>query len=157
MGWRRMVAIVAAVGIGFTAYLTVLSAAGLGDFSGGGPAITPAAPQPSEPATSGTQSGNGGLVVVAKDIKFSPEKLTASAGPLTLTLKNEDGTVHNIHVFKGKDNSGESVGATQPKAGPGTETLQFTAEPGTYFYQCDVHPSQMTGTLQVSAAGGAGQ
>lgn len=151
MTWRGWFAIVAATGIIFTTYLTVLSAAGLGDFSGGGAVVTP---QPSV-AAGGTAPAEGGLVVVAKDIKFSPEQLTAPPGPATITLRNEDGTLHNLHLFKGGDNKGESLGATQPQSGPSTSTLDATLEPGTYFYQCDIHPSQMQGTLKVTAAAGA--
>ncbi|MEO8540511.1 MAG: cupredoxin domain-containing protein [bacterium] len=154
MTWRGWIAIVAATGISFTMYLTVLSAAGLGDFSGGGAVVTtvpPAQPEATAPAS------GGGLVVVAKDIKFSPEQLVAQAGKATITLKNEDGTLHNVHVFKGADNKGESLGATQPQSGPSTSGLDLTLEPGSYFYQCDIHPSQMHGTLKVTAANAAGQ
>ncbi len=152
MTWRGWIAIVAATGILFTTYLTVLSAAGLGDFSGGGGVV--ATPQP-EGSPAPAPTGDGGLVVVAKDITFSPEHLTAKAGPATVTLRNEDGTLHNIHVFKGDDASGQSLGATQPESGPSTSTLDVTLEPGTYFYQCDIHPSQMQGTIKVTAGGGA--
>ena len=111
---------------------------------------TPEAGTEGTPAATGEAPSAGGLSVVAKDIKFDPATLKAAAGAVSITFKNEDSTIHNLHVFKGSDAKGESVGSTKPEAGPKTETLNLDLQPGQYFYQCDVHPDQMKGKLTVS-------
>jgi plastocyanin len=63
----------------------------------------------------------------------------------------DEGIPHNVHFFSGADASGEDLAATAIEAGAGGQTLALgDLAPGAYFYQCDVHPSQMTGTLTVS-------
>jgi plastocyanin len=148
MAW---IGIVAGVGLGFTTFLTVLAEVGLE--SGGGPALPAATPESAVSPEGGGPAQSGGLTVTAKDLKFNPTKLSAPAGEAAITFKNEDATPHNLHVFEGKDNQGKSLGATAVKNGPGSETLKVTVAAGTYYFQCDVHPTQMKGTLTVAAAG----
>lgn len=110
------------------------------------PSPTPGGPTPTAVAASAD------LKITASNILFDKSTLVAPAGQaLTLTFDNQDnGTPHNIHFFKGSDSSGDSVAQTDPTAGPHTDTLQFgPLEAGTYYYQCDIHPAQMTGTLTV--------
>jgi plastocyanin len=91
------------------------------------------------------------LEVVAKDVAFSPKTLTAAAGKrLTITFRNEDaGVSHSFHLEGGT--AGEIK--TDPKAGPTSEDLHVTLNvPASYAFQCDVHPSQMKGTIVVVKA-----
>lgn len=126
------------------------------------PATTPAA-SPSAAATSpvaaptaaATQPSGGGeasvLQLVASNIAFDKSELAAKAGKVTIKLDNKDGGVpHNVHVFKGSSASGESVGATALGTGPVQQTLDLQLDAGEYFYQCDVHPTTMSGKLTVS-------
>jgi len=110
-----------------------------------GPAGTPtAAPTPAANAQH--------LALVGENIQFDTSTLTANAAnPIVIDFNNkDDGVEHNVHVFKGTDASGESVGQTDIAAGPTTQTLDLgTLAPGTYYYHCDVHPDAMTGTLTV--------
>ena len=138
--------VVAGVGIGFTTFLTVLSTVGLANANEPEPPASPTAE-----VTAAAAPATGGLTVVAKDLAFKPTELTAAPGEATIVLDNEDKVPHNLHLFEGRDASGTSVGSTEIKTGPGNESLKVTLAAGTYFFQCDVHPTQMKGTLTVKA------
>jgi plastocyanin len=105
-------------------------------------------------ATGGGGDGNraGGsptqLTLVAENIAFDTETLTAPVGEeVTIEYDNRDDVPHNLHILT---EDGEEP-ATEIETGPVTQTLTFTIdEAGSYTYVCDVHPQQMTGTLQVS-------
>ncbi len=98
-----------------------------------------------------TRAAGTTLTVVGKDIAFDKTTLQAKAGAVTIMFDNQDGGVqHDFHVFRGTNASGESVGTTKIETGPVKQTLTLTLAPGAYFYQCDVHPTQMEGTLTVS-------
>ncbi len=108
---------------------------------------------PASSAAAGTPAAEApstNLTITAQGTAWDKSTLTAVAGqPLTLTLNNNDnGVSHNIHFFQGADNTGASVAQTDIAQGVTTETLNFgPLAPGDYYYQCDVHPTQMTGTL----------
>jgi plastocyanin len=117
---------------------------------------TSTAGPPPTPATSPTRAaatpapGNT-LTLVGKDLKFDKSSLQAKAGTVVIAFDNQDnGVPHNVHVFKGNDATGESVGMTDVVAGPVKQTLTLDLVAGTYFYHCDVHPTTMTGTLTVT-------
>ena len=114
-------------------------------------AVVPTATaQPAAAPTSAAPSGPT-LTLVGENQLVDKQTLTASAGSVTISFENKDnGTPHNVHVFKGTDASGTDVGSTDVAAGPITQTLTLTLTAGTYFYHCDVHPTTMTGTLTVS-------
>lgn len=120
--------------------------------------ITPAAAArtasatPSAAATAAATPAPGGEAITLAGIanEFDKEEIEAPAGRVVIEFDNKDGgVVHNLHVFKGDDADGDSVGETELEAGPITQTLTLELEPGDYFYQCDVHPNTMSGTLTV--------
>ncbi len=118
---------------------------------------TEAVRSPTPTAAAAVPSPQDGLTVVGKDIKFNQNALRAPEGTVTIEFDNQDtGILHNIHVFKGTSASGDSVGFTKLTAGPVKQTLKLDLTPGTYFYHCDAHPIQMTGTLTITAAAGGG-
>jgi len=95
------------------------------------------------------------LDVVAQSIAFDPTCLIAPAGsPFTINFDNKDtgaaGT-HNVDVYdKNPADGGTSLAALVPKPGPLQESLNVGAlDAGSYYFQCDVHPLQMFGTLAV--------
>jgi plastocyanin len=90
------------------------------------------------------------LQLTAKDTRFDKDRLQApAASEVSVTLDNRDSTEHNFSLY-------ESAGSTAPIftgelfAGPSFLTYQFPApEPGTYRFQCDVHPDVMAGQFIV--------
>ena len=86
-------------------------------------------------------------------LAFTPNTLTAPANTsVTVNYNNNSNQPHNIQFFNGSDSSAPSLGATEVATGPNAlRSVTFTtpAQPGTYFFWCDVHTSQMAGTLQV--------
>jgi mono/diheme cytochrome c family protein/plastocyanin len=117
------------------------------------PTTAPVAPTGSPTAAPTPAANAQQLTVVGENIAFDKTTLSANAtAPITIKFENkDDGVQHNIHFFKGKDATGQSIGATPLSTGPtAVDTLNLgTLAAGTYFYHCDVHPDIMTGTLTV--------
>jgi plastocyanin len=94
------------------------------------------------------------LKVVAKGFAFDPTCLAAPAGKsVSIEFDNQDPSVpHNVDIYD-KQGGKHLAGATDAGdfvTGVGSTTYKVEALPkGTYFYQCDLHPQQMTGTFVV--------
>lgn len=75
--------------------------------------------------------------------------LTVPAGTITIEVRNIGQAVHNVNIYDRQ--GGSSIAVTDPFVIPGGTSgrLTVTLEPGTYFYQCDFHPTDMIGTLTV--------
>ncbi len=70
-----------------------------------------------------------------------------------MTFNNQDaGIPHNFSVYTDQS-AANMVFRGGVVTGPGKETYSFKAptSPGNYWYQCDIHPLSMTGTLTVTA------
>lgn len=114
------------------------------------------------PPGGATRSGGGGggggggpgvLQVAAQNLSFSPTSLAVrSGGQVTIRFTNADaGVAHDIVVFGGRDASAPPLFTGQAVTGPGSVTYTFaTPPPGTYFFHCQFHPTQMTGTITVT-------
>lgn len=81
--------------------------------------------------------------------------LTIPAGEeVTVNLTNDGAAIHNMR-FGGEDkeyNTDDDVASDPALVAAGqTATLTFTApgEAGTYIYQCDFHPTDMLGEIEV--------
>ena len=125
--------------------LAVPAPAETGD--GGGPA--PTGPPPCLP--DGTE-----LSITAQNLQFDTECLAAPvAEPFTIEFTNQDEVAHNVSIFT--DQSATQALFQEP-AFPGPETVVYEPDPieeeGNFFFRCDVHPTTMTGTFVVAAAGG---
>jgi mono/diheme cytochrome c family protein/plastocyanin len=110
-------------------------------------------PTPSGPTAAATE-----LTVIGQGTLFDTDKLLGVAGKeLTVTFDNRDsGIPHNIHFFKGKDATGADTDTTEVAAGPVVQTLKLgPLDAGDYYYQCDVHPGTMSGTLTAVEGGAA--
>lgn len=92
------------------------------------------------------------VTVTATDNVFDRKSLVALAGQeFSVTLKNRGKVPHNIHFFDKKGGTTLADGAEGKilKAGE-SESIKFTVSTaGAYYFQCDLHPDQMTGQLTV--------
>lgn len=131
----------------FVLAAVAIAAAGCGDdgTSAGAPTVvdSPIASAPTSPVLIvKTPDAEGAITLVAHNLSFDADEVRAPAGALTLTIDNRDGgTPHNLHVFAGSDNTGNSIGDTAIENGPAAASLGVQLEAGAYFFQCDVHPS----------------
>ncbi|HEX5479922.1 MAG TPA: cupredoxin domain-containing protein [Dehalococcoidia bacterium] len=113
---------------------------------------TPVASQTSSaPVPQVTVVGTRLDITTPTDIEYDRKQLTAKAGEqVTVVYDNKSDIIHNIDFFNGPDAKSPSLAKT--KLGKSTvETVTFTVPtaPGSYFFHCDAHPTQMTGTLVV--------
>ena len=89
--------------------------------------------------------------LVAQDIAFDTEEITLAAGAeATIELDNQDdGLPHNFAMYE-DESAATAIFQGEIVEGPTTTEYTFTApDAGTYFFRCDVHPNQMTGTVVV--------
>jgi len=127
-----------------------------------GEIIVPAArPAPSPGATPAGSSASGytqpssTINLMAKNIAFNLSVITVTAGTnVTVNFDNQDASVpHNFAVY---DTGAAQKTIFQGKiiSGPAQTTYNFKApaQPGTYFFRCDVHPTLMNGQFVVVPA-----
>jgi plastocyanin len=97
------------------------------------------------------------LTVVAQGIAFDPTCLVAAANqPFTVTMDNRDpGTQHDVSIFPSAEKLTQADalywGFNQPNP-PGPSTVKYNVgalPPGSYYFHCDYHPTQMNGTFAV--------
>lgn len=73
--------------------------------------------------------------------RFEPEAITVPAGS-TVTWTNDDNFTHSVQLLDGED---------EPRLMQPGQTASITfAEPGTYPYQCHLHPQDMQGIVTVT-------
>jgi plastocyanin len=103
------------------------------------------------PATCEPAPGADVTVCAFDDQAFVPVELEAPAGEaFTLAFANEDpGVQHNVAIYV-DEGAGEPIAVGEQVAGPATTSLDVPSqEAGSYFFRCDVHPTTMTGTIEV--------
>ena len=115
--------------------------------------------QPSPSLTLSGSTGAGGecgkdktAVLDTSAVSTAGFEVTCLVAPasekFTITFDNKDTTAaHNIDVLDAP--GGKSFGKTDLTTGPAKETLPLSLPTGTYYFQCDAHPTSMTGTLAV--------
>ena len=71
-----------------------------------------------------------------------------------ITFENKDNVTHNFAVYDTRE-AKQVIFKGEALSGPGTITYTFTApdEPGSYYFQCDFHPSTMNGSFIVAGTG----
>lgn len=129
--------------IGAVLAVTALAIAGCG--GGGGKKTT----QPAPSTSGGTAGGSGTLSLQAdtSQLKFDKSALSASAGKVTIVMKNPAALQHDVAI------EGNGVNAKGKIVGQGgTSTVTATLKPGTYTFYCSVDAHRqagMEGTLTV--------
>ena len=120
--------------------------------AGGRTAVASATPA-AQATAAGTASAGGSITIKASGstLKFDTNTLSAAAGAVTIVFDNQDGGIpHNISVHEGSDAKGTTLGKTDLETGPVKQELKLNLKAGSYYFQCDVHPTTMKGTLTVS-------
>ncbi len=141
----------------FMVALVLIAAAcgGDGDGSEGGTSsVRPATVVATAMIQSATPTAGGATLnaiqISAENTAFSVDTREAAAGEITIEFNHrDDGVAHNFAVYPSEDELDSPIAATAIETGPTQQELRLTLEPGEYFYRCDVHPAQMTGTLVV--------
>ena len=114
------------------------------------------------PSTSSSSSGSSGsssaaaaapgtLTLAASNLAFDKRSLSALPNTQTkLQFENKDaGVLHNFAVYN-NNRATTKIFVGELTTGPNTTTYTFTTPAaGTYFFRCDSHPDQMTGTFNV--------
>ncbi|MBN9494960.1 nitrite reductase, copper-containing [bacterium] len=113
-------------------------------------ATTTPTPAPSAAATTPASTEAQTITLQLKDNFFDPAKLTVKAGQhITFDLKNVGKVPHNLAIA----DKGGNYGDVASDLVRGGEDLKFDwtapAATGVYNFRCDVHPTQMTGTITV--------
>ena len=99
------------------------------------------------PAPSGEAAGPT-INLVAKGVKFDQSALTVPAAGFTLHYDNQDNQIP--HDFVILDSAGTKVFGTPSLTGPKAQDFPVPAiPPGSYKFECSIHPTQMFGTLTV--------
>lgn len=121
---------------------------------------TPGGESPGASPTGGPGGGGGALQVSMGDNFFeldgerNPTIPVGAGETLTIDLTNGGTAIHNMRIA-GEDNqfNTDDDGASDPGlvSGGGTATMEWTAPaaPGEINYQCDFHPTDMKGTIEV--------
>jgi plastocyanin len=95
----------------------------------------------------------GGITLVAQGIQFDTKELDLPPDqPVTITFDNRDaGTPHNFSIYSDPQKS-KTLFQGDQVVGPTTTEYHVPAlQPGTYYFQCDVHPT-MNGSVVVGGS-----
>jgi plastocyanin len=98
----------------------------------------------------GTVAVSGGTIeITAEDMSFDANVIQATAGEaFTVTFVNNDAMPHNISFYM-EEGGEEIVVGDVINEGETVEVEVPALDAGEYFFVCDVHPAEMTGSLVV--------
>lgn len=110
---------------------------------------SPSAVSPSASAASGAPAADV-IRIAADDIAFDKAELRAPADrPFSIVFENREQVPHNVAIYT-DESAVQSLFVGEIFSGPDERTYGVPAlAAASYFYRCDVHPIQMTGTLIV--------
>ncbi|MGH2429147.1 MAG: cupredoxin domain-containing protein [Candidatus Limnocylindria bacterium] len=102
-------------------------------------------------AGGGTATVSGGNVDISADnLEFDVGTIEATAGEaFTVTLTNLEPMPHNFSVYTEEGGEEIAIGDFANNEGDTVTTSIPALDAGEYFFVCDVHPTEMTGTLVV--------
>jgi plastocyanin len=116
---------------------------------------TPTAAPPGGGAPPACQPDGTELSITAQNLQFDTDCLAAPAGEaLSIEFDNQDaGVPHNLGIYT-DPSATEELFKGDTVTGVDSTTYQIDAidQEGTLHFQCDFHPTTMTGTFVVAAA-----
>lgn len=93
--------------------------------------------------SAGTAPVETSVVDLPPSYRFAPEAISVVAGT-TVTWTNHDNFTHSVQLLDG------GLPSEPLLMQPGAETTFSFETPGTYRYQCHLHPQDMGGTVTVT-------
>lgn len=115
--------------------------------------VVAASPTPSPTPTNTSGGTPTTIALVAQGMAFNLSTITVAPGAsVTINFDNRDGGIpHNFSLYTNSSASPPALFQGQIINGQATTTYTFTApaQPGTYFFRCDLHPATMTGSFIV--------
>ncbi len=116
---------------------------------------SPAATKPGGATSPAASPGATTVTIKAVPVlKFNTDELHIPAGrATTVTMDNTDtGIPHDFVIYKDEAAARANQAPlfkTNTCTGPCKESVAVTLQAGEYFFRCDIHPTQMTGTVEV--------
>ena len=106
-----------------------------------------------EAVAEGGGGGAGGaepVSIAAEALQFSTSQLSlASGAEAVIAFDNREAQPHNVSIYTAP--GGEALFQGEIITGPAQIEYRIPApQPGEYHFQCDVHPTTMTGTVTVA-------
>lgn len=105
------------------------------------------------PAAAGASNAPQEVTEVTTDDKFSVTQINTKVGqPLKITVQNKGQAIHNWALSDAAGKAAATGTTAEPLVQPGQTdsiTLTFT-KAGTFNFQCQVHPTEMTGKVTVT-------
>ena len=122
------------------------------------PTPEPAVPGP-QPDGDCTQVVDGILEITARSLAFDTSCIQLKAGePFTIVFGNQDPDLHNVAIYPSAEDVADPIFRGDTFTGP--DTVEYPPvdplEAGEFYFQCDVHPTTMNGTVVVEDGGGEG-
>jgi plastocyanin len=101
------------------------------------------------PEPEGPAPASADVSIAAEGLAFSTDTLAVPAdADFSMAFDNREAVPHNVAIY-GDDSATDALFTGETITGPRTVTYEVPAlEAGDYFFRCDVHPSQMTGTVE---------
>jgi plastocyanin len=89
------------------------------------------------------------VAIAAQGLAFDTQELSLPSGaPSVIAFDNQDAAPHNVSIYT--EQGGDALFQGEVITGPDQIDYEVPPqEPGEYFFQCDVHPTTMTGTVTV--------
>jgi plastocyanin len=107
--------------------------------------------EPTEPPTGepmGPPPEGETVEITAQGTAFDTSELMLPADePSTIVFDNQDPLPHNVAIYTAE--GGEQLFAGEIITATTAEYPVPPLEPGSYYFQCDVHPTEMNGTVPV--------
>jgi plastocyanin len=94
--------------------------------------------------------------VAAADLAFDTENLELAPAGTVINFENDDSQPHNIAIYPSADELNTALFKGDIINGGASKAYEVGAiEVGTYFFQCDVHPTMKGDAVVEEGAGGA--
>ena len=117
---------------------------------GGGPGPSPSSTPSTSPPGGGGPPPSGSVSITASGLQFDTASFSLPAAGGTIRFTNNDaGTQHNVAIYT---DSSAADNLFRGDFAIGVDTVEYQVPaipPGTYYFQCDVHPT-MNGSVTIA-------